>query len=421
MKRYINRTLKNTFFKNSLLYTVGSMVTPLIGFIMLPVYTRSFTTEEYGVLTTIQTLVGMLQFILLLSLQSAVTRFYYDHLNNPEKQREYLGTIYLFVLVFSSLIGLLLLIFSAPIGTLLFKNIPINPFYYYLLCLSWVTALLTLPMTLLRVKEKAGLYVLINLLKALFIMGTTIILVVFMDYGVESVLFSQIVITSVVMLVMFVMQSKSLRLSMNIKYLLQSLAFSIPLLPHVASSWIISSADRIILEKYVDISDIGIYSLAVQVSLVLSLFYNSVNRALVPRYTKLKKEGLHDDAGRLLKIFNYLVIIFGLISIPVAMVGLSYLIPSNYNGAISFLPLLLIAQIISGLYFIPAAKLFYVKKTKIVATSSVISASISVLVCLTTAPYIGVYSAIISSFLSEFVRLLIVYRYSKKININIKE
>ncbi|MFD1037193.1 hypothetical protein ACFQ3N_01960 [Virgibacillus byunsanensis] len=72
----------NLFLKYSILYTVGGMMTPMIGLIMLPIYTGYLTPAEYGIMTVL-TLVGMLQLFLLLSLHGAVTRFFYDFLDKP--------------------------------------------------------------------------------------------------------------------------------------------------------------------------------------------------------------------------------------------------------------------------------------------------------------------------------------------------
>src|SRR5699024_9806600 len=152
----LSNIIKNKFFKNTILYTMGSMMTPLIGFIMLPIYTNYLVPSEYGVMTTVQSLVGMIQIFLLLSLNGAVTRFYYDFIDDHDKQKEYLGSIFFFVFLFSAMISLLMLIFSDAIGGFLFSSIPINPYYYYMIVLSWVSALLALPLALLRAQEKAG-------------------------------------------------------------------------------------------------------------------------------------------------------------------------------------------------------------------------------------------------------------------------
>lgn len=411
----ISKLFKSKFLKNSILYTVGSMMTPLIGFIMLPIYTGYLTPGEYGVMTTVQTLVGMFQLFLLLSLHGAVTRFFYDFLDNPEKQREYLGTIYVFVSIFSTVISIALLFLSNPIGHFIFKSIPINPFYYYLIGLSWLSALMALPMALFRAQEKAGTFVLINVVKSLLVMIITIYLIIVKDLGAESALFSQLIITLLTVIITFGMQLRYLKFSFNLTFIKQSLIFSLPLLPHVASGWIIQSSDRVILEKYVDIGELGIYALAVQVSMVLSLFYSSVNNALVPRYTSLRKENKELEANRLLRIFLLIILIFGLLSIPIAMYGVKLITSSEYYGAILLIPLLLIGQIIKGFYFIPVAKLFYVKKTKAIASSSTLAALMNIIINFLTIPFIGIYGAIVSTITSEILRFLLIYRASKKL------
>jgi len=412
---YINKIFKSKFIRNSLLYTVGSMMTPITGFILLPIYTVYLSPAEYGVMTTVQTLVGMLQLFLLLSLHGAVTRFYYDFLNQPEKQKEYLGSIFIFVCIFSTTIATILLFFSNSIGLIFFKNIPINPYYFYLIGLSWVTALLELPMALFRAQEKAGIFILINTTKALGIMGLTIYFIVGRELGAESALISQLLVTFAIILLTFSMQIRYLKFSLNRKFVMGSLLFSLPLLPHVASGWIISSSDRVILEKFVDMADLGIYALATQVALVLNLFYSSVNNALVPRYTMLRKEGNEVKANRLLKLFSYIVLSFGVLSIPVAMFSIKLFTSSQYDRAIALIPVLLIGQIIKGYYFIPVSKLFYAKKTKAIATSSTMAAIINILINIMAIPFIGIYGSIMSSVISELLRLMFIYGASKRI------
>lgn len=390
------------------------MMTPMIGFIMLPIYTSHLSPAEYGVMTTIQTLVGMLQLFLLLSLHGAVTRFYYDYSDDPHKLKAYLGSIFNFTLIFSTGIVALLLLFDDIITSILFKQIPKSPYYYYLLAISWCSALFALPMALYRAQEKAGTFVLINAIKAFAIMGLTIYLLIIQGFGAESALISQAVVTFIVVLITYGKQLKYFSFSLNPDLVKQSLMFSLPLLPHVASGWIINSSDRVILEKFIPIADLGVYALAVQVSMILSLFYSSVNNALVPRYTKLRKDGLEEQATKLLRVFLYIVIFFGLLSIPVAITAVQLLASEVYQQANILIPFLLIAQIIKGIYFIPTAKLFYIKKTKSIATSSVIAALCNIIINIIMIPIIGVYGAILSTITAEVIRILLLYRASKE-------
>lgn len=269
---------------------------------------------------------------------------------------------------------------------------------------------------LFRAQERAGVYILVNILKALGVIGLTVYLIVGKGLGVESALISQLLITFVILLLTFGMQFRFLEFSLNLKFVKESLIFSLPLLPHVASGWIISSSDRVILEKYIDLTDVGIYTLATQVSMVLALFYTSVNSALVPRYTMLRKEGNELQANKLLKIFSFMVLIFGIVSIPVAIYSIKLFTSSDYYGAIVLIPILLIGQIVKGYYFIPVAKLFYTKNTKAIAVSSTMAAIINVLINIIAIPFIGIYGAVVSTIIAELLRLFLIYMASKRVS-----
>jgi len=408
----------NIFLKNSILYTFGSMMTPIIGFIMLPVYTNYLTPSEYGVMSTVQTVAGLIQLILLLALHGAVTRFYYDFLDQPEKQKEYIGTIYIFVVVFSSIISVILVVFSGPIGNIIFREIPIYPYFYYLVGLSWLSALFSLPLALLRAQEKAGAFVSINLIKSIFTVILTFYFLAYKGFGAESALLANIIVLVVVVSIVFINQLRYLTISFNIEYIKASLLFSLPLLPHVASGWIISSSDRIILEKFVTTEELGIYALAVQISAVLGMFYTSVNSAFIPRYTSLRKAGNEKSAQKLLKVFWYAVIFFGILSIPVAIYATKLLISVEYHKAIMIIPLLLIGQIFYGFYFIVVANLYFLKKTKSIATSSLMAAITNIVINLLLIPIIGLAGAVVSTIVAEIMRVIIIFRASKRMKIN---
>lgn len=380
---------------------------------MLPIYTNYLNPSEYGIMTLVQTLMGMLQVFLLLSLHGAVTRFYYDFLDQPDLQKEYLGSIFLFVVLFSTGASIILLIFNDIFGGILFKNVPINPFYFYLVGLAWVNSLFALPMALLRAQEKAVFFVIINIVKAILIVGFASYFIIVKGLGAEGALMAQLMITFIIVIFLFFMQLGSVKFILNLVFVRQSLLFSLPLLPHIASGWIINSSDRVILEKFVGLGNVGIYSLSIQVSMVLSIFYSSVNNALVPRYTRLRQKGEESTANRLLKVFAYVVLAFGIVFIPIAMYTIKIFTSSQYHDAITIIPILIIGQIIGGLYFIPVAKLFYTKHTKAIAFSSTIAAIINLIVNIILIPLIGIMGAALSTIIAESLRFFFIYKASK--------
>src|SRR5699024_10911543 len=337
--------------------------------------------------------------------------------NNEETMKHYISTIFTFVLIFSTISSIILIILNKPIGNILFQNIPINPYYFYLIGLSWVDGLFVLPMSLFRAQEKAAKFVFINVLKSFLIMVISVILIVYLGYGAESVLLSHFIISTLITIYTYGSILKVVKLRMNINYLKESLYLSIPLMPHLASTWIISASDRVILEKYIPLSELGIYSLSAQISTVLAIFYSGVNQAMVPRFTRLIKDGKNESAKHLLKNFNRIVVIFGIASIPIAMFATNIIVQGDYKGAIYLLPYLLIGHMIRGFYFVPVAQLFYIKKTKSIASSSMIAATTNIIINLLLIPFIGVHGAILSTIVAELIRYGLIKKHSKTANL----
>ncbi|WP_144697796.1 lipopolysaccharide biosynthesis protein [Fictibacillus phosphorivorans] len=402
----IKKLLTNKFFVNSFWYTFATMLPPLTGIILLPVFTKYFTPGEYGIFTTVQSYVWILQLLMILSLHGAITRLYYDYKENSKEQKEYLGSVVMFTVVFAGLISALLLLLKPIVGPLLFKNIPIDPYYDILIYFALSSSLSLVPMAILRAQERAKSFVVINIIKSVIVMAVTSIAVIFMNKGPEAALFSFIIAGIGTGLGYIGVLYKSVRLSFKKEYIKQSLAFSIPLLPHVISGWAITASSRFILEKFVSLDELGRFSLAAQMAMVLGMLYTGVNNAFVPRYTRLMKDAKENEANKIMKYFQVGVIVLGVLAIIFSLLVIEWLLPPKYNGVSGILIFLLTAEIVRGFYFVVVARLFYIKNTKIVGISSVSAATVNVGVNLILIPIIGVWGAVVAAIAAELTRFI---------------
>ena len=73
--------------KNTMIITVGKICTQLITFFLLPLYTALLTTEEYGIVDLLNTIVSLLLPITTLQLEQALFRELIDERNNETKKR----------------------------------------------------------------------------------------------------------------------------------------------------------------------------------------------------------------------------------------------------------------------------------------------------------------------------------------------
>ena len=78
-------------FRHALVYGAASLTTSLIGFLMIPVYTRYLSPADYGVLELLQLASNVISIIMAIGFSGAVLRFYFQH-DSEDDRREVVST-----------------------------------------------------------------------------------------------------------------------------------------------------------------------------------------------------------------------------------------------------------------------------------------------------------------------------------------
>lgn len=70
--------------KHSTNYLFATMATKALAFISIPVYTRLLSVYEYGIINVFMSTVGIVQVLLTLNTEVAISRYYYDAKNEQD-------------------------------------------------------------------------------------------------------------------------------------------------------------------------------------------------------------------------------------------------------------------------------------------------------------------------------------------------
>lgn len=85
------------------------------------------------------------------------------------------------------------------------------------------------------------------------------------------------------------------RFKIKFKYITFAIKFNIPLIPHYFSSYILEQSDRLMIQKMVSTSKVGIYSVAYNIGLVMKIVSDSLHSAITPwQYEKMRKHEYED-------------------------------------------------------------------------------------------------------------------------------
>ena len=107
-----------TLIGHIIVYGLGNSSTRLIGFFLIPVYTRYLTPADYGVLALVGMLDQMLFILMNMGQSTALFRTYFGH-ENPEDRNTVLTTSLWLIVLAVLPIGLLALLLSQPLAWLL--------------------------------------------------------------------------------------------------------------------------------------------------------------------------------------------------------------------------------------------------------------------------------------------------------------
>jgi O-antigen/teichoic acid export membrane protein len=222
--------LKNTI-KGAFIYGFGNLSTKLIGFILIPLYTKKFTVAEYGILGILDITSQVIIVVFGLSLYTAFFRWYWDK-DFRDKQKSIFFTLLVSVSIFSLILGSVLITIRGHLSSLLLDS----PDYSYYIVLIIVVACLeavgVIIATLLRLQEKAVFYTTLYILKLLTSLVFTVYFIVYRGKNIESIYEAQIIGNVAYLLTASLFVLKNIEFRFDRMALRNMLIFSLPLKCH---------------------------------------------------------------------------------------------------------------------------------------------------------------------------------------------
>ncbi len=173
----------------------------------------------------------------------------------------------------------------------------------------------------------------------------------------------------------------------------RAIILNAPLILHYLSMTVLSSSDRLMISSLVNNEKAGIYSLAYQISYVMSIFGDTLTRTLSPWiYQKMKANKAYEISS-----VCYVTIIMdavvNMILILVAPEIVRIFAPPAYYEAIWVVPPIALSVFFMYCYNIFVKFEFYYEKTQYVMIASFIGATLNVLTNYIFIPIFGYYAA----------------------------
>jgi len=189
------------------------------------------------------------------------------------------------------------------------------------------------------------------------------------------------------------------------------LAFGVPLVPSSLAYWVFAGSDRILLGKLSTLEQVGLYSVANQVTGVLGLFNGALGQAWSPHAVRLYEEQRESAPAVFGRVMTYILAGFGFLSVGITTFAREALMvlstPSFYTARLAIGPLAL-AFVAYASIQVTAAGISLTKKTHYFALFSWAAALFNVGVNMLLIPIWGMMAASFTT-LAAYLFLTVAY------------
>jgi O-antigen/teichoic acid export membrane protein len=395
---------------------LGSLLPKIGAFIFLPIYLEYLAPEEYGIVSSLLIVNTVLLTVYSLSLPRALYRIYYDY-KDPSEKKVLIGTIIISVAVIAAaMLGLTALF--GDVFRRIYESIPFYPFFFYSTLTCFFLVLQEIPAIVLRIQERAGTFVSVNV--SMFFVKSAIILlfVVWMRKGAVGYLQADLIGTALFCPIYYFVIRKYVTWKWRWDVCRNALLFSLPILPGMLASWVLNLSDRIFLEHYFSTKEVGIYSLGYQIAGLILIFSLAFKSAYDPYFYRIANSEDQEAARKKLYKTNHvflLVILLSCFAIAFfAKEGIVLFFDERYLEAYRIIPVISLAYLLSQANGLLYVMIYQQKKTKIVMYITLISSAMSIALNFVLIPLIGIYGAAWSTVASFFLVFLSSYYYARR-------
>ena len=402
------------FVKQSMVYGIGGLAIPLAGILLVPIYTRVFTPDDYGVINLVQITITFLTVLLVLGLDNASGRYYLDSKSDSDRKLTASTTIIFLAIVM--LVGCLVFIgFSGQISQILFKMAADGQYLVIAAASLPMSICAILCLNLLRFNLRPVSYTVLSVASILLTVLITILLVVVLKIGIKGVFIATLISASFFFIINLAVTRNYFSFAFSKKRLKELLLYGLPLVPYGIAIYLMQNCDRYFLAQFATLEDVGIYNLGGQIASISSLFFISTGLAWSPFIYLTYKE---DNIGAVYtRLLNYFVAAAALIVVGLSIFSHEILMvfaTRNYYSAYTVIPLLTMSLTFFYLGLRMCFGISIAKKTLHFTWISIVSFAVNVGLNFLLVPLYGMIGAATATLSSSVVWCILLVHISQR-------
>ena len=396
------------------LYGAGSVMGRLAGIILIPLYTRVLTTSEYGTLGLIVMTGQIAGVVCALGLRQGMMRSFFDY-DEDEPRKVVISTV-IFLTAANSIVLLLCgLLLSGVLSKVFFGSSQYQLYFTMIIASTVCDIFNQAAFAVFRVRQEAKKFVFLQTLSLLLRAGIIIYLVAVAGWGIKGVIAGQLIANGIFTVLLLGLIRNHIVARFSVPEASKMIRFGTPLVFVGIFAFISNYIDRYILNYYVTLEEVGLYTLAYQLGMLINIvLVNPLKRMWGPMSLSVKED---DNFKRFCaKTLTYVIAIAGFVFLGIALLSkeLLFIISApQYWDSYTVIPIIALTYAIWSARSLVGVGVVLKRKTIAIVYYTLIGAALNIVLNIILIPRHGMVGAAWATFISFMITLSIDYAYNR--------
>mgnify|MGYP001095054774 FL=1 len=404
MNKYIT-LFKNNFprIKNFSLYLSASIVSGVINVIFNPFLAANLSSLDYSIIGYYTSFGSLFTPILNFSLISFYVRKYFKI---PEEKRQLtLDTIITTLIIWGVISSILILVLFFAYCNIAKVELPFFPFAVLVVFRLFFNNFLLLYQVECRMRREAKRYFKITILASLITILLSVILVILFKFGAVGRLSAMLI--SSIFIGIFAIKKIHSKFKIEKSILKEAISFGWPVSCSYMIQYFLFGVDLALLEPLNDITNMGLYAIALSIVGYLSVFYIALSQTFEPDTYKAVAQFNYKKIFKIIFLISSILASIILVFVIFAKPVISILTYNRYTEAYHFAQILSVGVLTSYLMVAIEDIINAFGFTKVGLLNKIISSAIAVTAYFYLIKTHGFYGAAWGHVLAPFIVFII--------------
>ncbi len=395
----------------SSVYAFNSFGLRLLGFALLVVYSRFLAPRDFGIVSLAESVGLAVGIVSGLALESGERRLYFHLVDDEQQLQSYLSTLLRFAAACAALVLVTALLIGPRITTYVAPAWRVGFFPYLALPIFTAIAsqLLQCRLAVYQCEERLFAYSGFVALQSLSTTVLTLYLVVWTRHGAVGLLAARAIGAAIALLTAACLSGSILRAPAQWSYVRDTLRLSLPLVPHGLIGFGLIAIDRFILQHYRPLAEVGLYAMAYNIGMIMTMVTAALSRAWTPLFYSLLRGG-EEERSAAAKIFEQLLVLLTFVAssgVLLAPVCVHWFLGSSYWPIAKLAPILLGAYLFHSFFALFQLRVIQARRTSLVSMVSGTALATNVVLNLLWVPNFGMVGAAYATLVAYAVESII--------------